>query len=98
MKDVVVFVMQDADGPPSLPVKPVRARPLPEAPAIPPKCSSMSSKVKEVYWDPSAVRVGHLVEFLRGEMIVDSRCTNRDLLCFTIHMIMMDTGYQPTVR
>ena len=97
MKDVVVFVMQDADGPPSLPAKPVRARPLPKAPAIPPKCSSRGP-VKEVYWDPSAVRVSHLVEFLRGEMVVDSRCTSRDLLCFALHMIMMDTGYQPTVR
>ena len=88
--------MQDADRPLSLPAKPVRARSLPVAPAIPPKCSS---KVKEVYWDTSAaVRVSHLVEFLRGEMIVDSRCTNRDLLCFTLHMIIMDTGYQPTVR
>ena len=44
------------------------------------------------------VHFSHLVEFLRGEMIVDTRCTNRDLLCFTLHMIMMDTGYQPTVR
>ena len=89
--------MQDADRPPSLPTKPVRARPLPVAPAIPPKCSSYT--VKEVHWEHSAaVRVGHLMEFLRGEMIFDSRCTNRDLLCFTLHMIMMDTGYQPTVR
>ena len=53
---------------------------------------------KEVYCDPNAVCVRHLVEFLRGEMVVDSRCTNRDLLCFALHMIMMDTGYQPTVR
>ena len=44
------------------------------------------------------VHFSHLLEFLRGEMIVDSRCTNRYLLCFTLHMIMMDTGYQPTVR
>ena len=55
---------------------------------------------KEVYCDPNAVCVRHLVEFLRGSWyIVDSRCTNRDLLCFALHMIMMDTGYQPrTVR
>ena len=52
-------------------------------------------KKKEVDCDPNAVRVRHLVEFLRGEKVVDSSCTNGDLLCFALHMIMMDSGYQP---
>ena len=54
-------------------------------------------KKKEVDCDPNAVRVRHLVEFLRGEKVVDSSCTNGDLLCFALHMIMMDSGYQPNV-
>ena len=52
---------------------------------------------KEVAWDPNAVYVHHLAEFLRGETAVDSSCTNGDLLCFALHMIMMDSGYQPSV-
>ena len=48
-------------------------------------------------WDPNAVYVHHLAEFLRGETAVDSSCTNGDLLCFALHMIMMDSGYQPSV-
>ena len=52
-------------------------------------------KKKEVDCDPNAVRVHHLVEFLRGEKVVDSSCTNGDLLCFALHMIMIDSGYQP---
>ena len=48
-------------------------------------------------WDPNAIYVHHLVEFLRGETAVDSSCTNGDLLCFALHMIMIDSGYQPNV-
>ena len=33
----------------------------------------------------------------RGERAVDSSCTNGDLLCFALHMIMIDSGYQPNV-
>ena len=54
-------------------------------------------KKKEVDCDPNAVRVRHLVEFLRGKIPVDSSCTNGDLLCFALHMIMIDSGYQPNV-
>ena len=32
-----------------------------------------------------------------GETAVDSSCTNGDLLCFALHMIMIDSGYQPNV-
>ena len=28
---------------------------------------------------------------------IDSSCTNGDLLCFALHMIMIDSGYQPNV-
>ena len=54
-------------------------------------------KKKEVDWDPNAVCVHHMVEFLTGKIPVDSSCRTDDLLCFALHMIMIDSGYQPTV-
>ena len=45
----------------------------------------------------AVVHYSHLVELLTGERAVDSSCTNGDLLCFALHMIMMDSGYQPNV-
>ena len=45
----------------------------------------------------AVVHYSHLVELLTGERAVDSSCTNGDLLCFALHMIMRDSGYQPTV-
>ena len=43
----------------------------------------------------AVVHYSHLVELLTGERAVDSSCTNGDLLCFALHMIMRDSGYQP---
>ena len=86
-KNVAVLVMQDADGP-------ARSRRPLLALAIPPKSTGSPG---EVDCDPNAVRVHHLVELLRGERAVDSSCTNGDLLCFALHMIMIDSGYQPNV-
>ena len=45
----------------------------------------------------AVVHYSHLVELLTGERAVDSSCTNGDLLCFALHMIMRDSGYQPNV-
>ena len=45
----------------------------------------------------AVVHYSHLVELLTGETAVDSSCSNGDLLCFALHMIMRDSGYQPTV-
>ena len=45
----------------------------------------------------AVVHYSHLVELLTGERAVDSSCTNGDLLCFALHMIMRDSGYRPIV-
>ena len=46
----------------------------------------------------AVVHYSHLVELLTGETAVDSSCTNGDLLCFALHMIMRDSGYRPIVN
>ena len=86
------------DGLPApLPAKPAwtTGRPL-QVPVIPPKGIS-KQEYGEVDWDLNLVRVRHLVEFMTGKIPVDSSCTNDDLLCFALHMIMLDSGYQSNV-
>ena len=39
------------------------------------------------------VPLSYMAEFLSGEMAVDVGCTPLDLLCFTLHTIMRDSGF-----
>lgn len=44
-----------------------------------------------------AIHLSHLSEFLSGEIRVEKNCCHTDLLCFCLHMMMRDSGYNSCV-